>query len=293
MMRIAVAPRISVRLEEVFVGRPLLWSIYDVDGNLLLKSGVVIESQGQIEKLPKNGLFRDRHVGDIRIRSTAAAPEMARETTVGMDEVHWSIGESLYLQPHDNHSLRYSVRLIGFVKNKTVMVTAPTLDGQFGFIRDGQTFTVRSFSGKKAHVFMAAAVKSVHSPFPYLHLSYPQEVRTTVIRKGSRAVVKLIAAVSLGQPVRIAATTLTDLSVAGASGIAKQAFGTKGEFGMIKFKLQVADHTAILNLDVVLRSVTLPDNGNVYHHGFEFIDVPVEQRMILSAYVHQTLAGVD
>jgi c-di-GMP-binding flagellar brake protein YcgR len=300
MMKIAAAPRISVRLAEVSVGRPLLWSVYDVEGNLLLKSGFVVESQEQIEKLAQNGFFRDQHAGDScsdaapnPAAAAAAAPEPVRETVVGMDDVRWNIGEPLYLQPHDNHSLRYAVRLIGFVKNKTVMVTAPTLDGKFGFIRDGQTFTVRSFSGKKAHVFMAAAVKTVHSPFPYLHLSYPQEVRATVIRKGSRTAVKLIAAISLGQPVRSIATTLTDLSVAGASGTARQAFGTKGELGLIKFKLQVADHTAILNLEVALRSVTLSDSGDVYHHGFEFLHVPVEQRMMLSAYVHQALAGVD
>ena len=303
MSRIAAAPRIPVRLAEISVGIPLLWSVYDGYGNLLLKAGFVIASQGQIEKLSQNGFFREVHAEGVGNRIDAEpsvsasfvgiAPEAVKEAVVGMDEVRWNIGEPLYLQPHDNPTLRYAVRLIGFVKNKTVMVTAPTLDGKFGFIRDGQTFTVRSFCGKKAHVFMAAAVKTVHAPFPYLHLSYPQEVRATVIRKGSRAAVKLIAAVSLGEPVRTIATTLTDLSVAGASATGKQAFGAKGERGLIKFKLQVADHSAILNLEVALRSVTWSDSGDVYNHGFEFLDVPVEQRMMLSAFVHQALAGVE
>jgi hypothetical protein len=294
------SPRIPVRLAEIYVGRPLLWPVYDGYGNLLLKSGFVIESQSQIEKLSLNGFFRN-NPADGQTRSPQrgggtgvhAIPETANSTAVGMDEVRWNVGEPLSLQPHDNPTLRYTVRLIGFVKNKTVMVTAPTLDGQFCFIRDGQTFTVRSFSGKKAHVFMAAAVKSVHAPFPYLHLSYPQEVRATLIRKGSRATVNLIAAVSLGQPVRTAATKLIDLSVAGASAVSRQPFGAKGEQGLLKFKLQVADHSAILSLAAILRSVTLSDSGDLWNHGFEFLDVAVEQRMILSAFVHQTLAGID
>lgn len=296
------SPRIPVRLAEIFVGRPLLWPVYDGYGNLLLKSGFVIESQSQIEKLSQNGFFRN-NPADGPIRSTehryggtmnaGASHEVTNSTAVGMDEVRWSVGEPLSLQPHDSPSLRYTVRLIGFVKNKTVMVTAPVLDGQFCFIRDGQTFTVRSFSGKKAHVFMAAAVKSVHAPFSYLHLSYPQEVRATLIRKGSRATVNLIAAVALGQPVRTVATKLIDLSVAGASAVSKMPFGAKGEQGLLKFKLQVADHSAVLSLTAVLRSVTLSESGDIWNHGFEFIDVAVEQRMILSAFVHQTLAGID
>lgn len=296
------SPRIPVRLAEIYVGRPLLWPVYDGYGNLLLKSGFVIESQSQIEKLSLNGFFRNNPANGptrsvesgIGARpSPSASVEAANSTAVGMDEVRWNVGEPLSLQPHDNSMLRYTVRLIGFVKNKTVMVTAPTLDGQFCFIRDGQTFTVRSFSGKKAHVFMAAAVKSVHAPFSYLHLSYPQEVRATLIRKGSRATVNLIAAVALGQPVRTAATKLIDLSVAGASAVSRQPFGAKGEQGLLKFKLQVADHSAILSLTAILRSVTLSDNGELWNHGFEFLDVAVEQRMILSAFVHQTLAGID
>jgi hypothetical protein len=294
------APRIPIRLVEISVGRPLLWSVYDGYGNLLLKSGFVIESQSQIEKLSQNGFFRnnpaDEPIRSAEYRACGVAPaaaDIVNSTAVGMDEVRWNVGEPLSLQPHDNPSLRYTVRLIGFVKNKTVMVTAPMLDGKFGFIRDGQTFTVGSFSGKKVHVFMAAAVKSVHAPFPYLHLSYPQEVRATLIRKGSRAAVKLIAAVSLGQPARISSTKLIDLSVAGASGVSKLPFGAKEEQGLLKFKLQVSDHSAVLNLKTVLRSVTLSDSGEVWNHGFEFLDVAVEQRMILSAYVHQTLARVD
>lgn len=53
------APRVSVRPAEISVRKPLLWSACDADGNLLLKSGFVVESQNQIELLSKNGFFRD------------------------------------------------------------------------------------------------------------------------------------------------------------------------------------------------------------------------------------------
>ena len=286
--------RISVRPTEISIGKPLLWSVYDAAGTLLLKSGLVVESLQQIEALSKNGFFRDTrldNLGSLRDEAAGAAGpglEAAKESIMSMEDARWRIGESLFLQPFDNPTLRYTVRLIGFVKNKSVLVTAPALDGKFGFIRDGQTFVVRSFSGKKAYAFTAAAVKSVHAPHPYLHLSYPQEVRATTIRKGSRAAVRIIASVSLGQPPRTIATTLVDLSAGGTSFCAKLPLGIKGEEGQVKFKLQVAEHTAFLNLRAVLRSVA-SEGGETNNHGLEFLAIPVDERMILSAFVHQTL----
>ena len=291
---INAASRVSVRPTEIAVGKPLLWSVYDASGTLLLKSGFVVENQQQIEVLAKNGFFRDTrldNLGSLRDEAAGAAgdgPEAVKEAMVSMEEARWRIGESLSLQPFDNPSLRYTVRLIGFVKNKTVLVTAPSLDGKFGFIRDGQTFVVRSFSGKRAYAFTAAAVKSVHAPHPDLHLSYPQEVRATTIRKGSRAAVRIIASVSLGEPARTFAAKLADLSAGGTSFVARLALGVKGEQGQVKFKLNVAGHTAFLSLRAVLRSVT-SDGGEFHNHGFEFLAIPVDERMILSAFVHQAL----
>ena len=133
----------------------------------------------------------------------------------------------------------------------------------------GQTYVVRAFSGKKAYAFTAIAVKSVHTPHPYLHLSYPKEIRCAVVRQGARAEVKIIASVSLGEPERTGAAELCDLSIGGTSGIMKQALGKKGEIGRIKFKVNAADHDEYLNLKTVLRSVSPAESGDGFRHGFE------------------------
>ncbi|MEC4721441.1 flagellar brake protein [Noviherbaspirillum sp. CPCC 100848] len=308
-----VVSLIPVRAADLAVGAPLPRSIYDWHGKLLLAQGFVLENQKQLDDLLDSGFIQDtawefNSVPTARppVQQPAAAEpavqaqgpargdeNQAKEIVVGMDDVRWYVGETLYLQQIDNSSIRYTVRLIGFVKNKTVFVTAPSTDGKLDFIRDGQTFIVRAFSGKKAYAFVAAAVKSVHSPHPYLHLSYPKEVRCTVVRKGVRAEVKIIAAVSLGSAERTGAATLTDLSMGGTSGTVKQILGTKGEEGHIKFKVRAAGQDEFLNLRMVLRSVAPSENGDGFKHGFEFVDVSIHDRLILSAFVHQTLAERD
>jgi c-di-GMP-binding flagellar brake protein YcgR len=305
-----VVSLIPVRGAELAVGKPLPQAIYDWHGNLLLAAGCVIESRSQLEGLIDNGFIQDstwdlapKPTRDFLLagtsrRSTSSAeqanepPEANanKEVVVGMDDVRWYVGETLYLQLIDNPAVRYTVRLIGFVKNKTVLVTAPSIDGKLEFVRDGQTFIVRAFAGKKAYAFVTSAVKSVHSPHPYLHLVFPKEVRCTVVRRGVRAQVKIIASVTLDNPERVGAAVLTDLSMGGASGTLKQTLGQKGEHGQIKFKVHAAEQDEYLNLKMVLRSVAPSENGDGYKHGFEFLDVSIHDRLILSAFVHQILA---
>lgn len=295
---------IPLRPGEIVLGEPLPWPVYDWHGKLLMAPGAIVENESQLNGLHENGYVHDAS-WDIELKPAVPVSKLASETTpaphlgtgkevvLAMDDVHWYVGEALHLQQLDNPAIRYTVDLIGFVKNKTVFVTAPMLDGKFEFIRDGQNFVVRAFSGKKAYAFTAAAVKSVHAPHPYLHLSYPKLVRCTVVRQGARAQVKIIASVSLGEPERTAAAALSDLSMGGTSGIIKQPLGKKGEEGRIKFKVNAADHDEFLNLKTILRSVTPADNGDGFKHGFEFVDVSIHDRLILSAFVHQTLVETD
>ncbi|WP_158597899.1 flagellar brake protein [Noviherbaspirillum saxi] len=307
----SVVSLVPLRTADLAVGKPLREAVYDWHGKVLLAAGYVIESQTQLDGLIENGFIKDAswdlasslppsRQPFVSAPPKKPAPEIPREdpnaskeVIVGMDDVRWYVGETLYLQLIDNPAVRYTVRMIGFVKNKTVFVTAPAIDGKFEFIREGQTFVVRAFSGKKAYAFVTVAVKSMHTPHPYLHLAYPKEVRCTVVRKGVRAEVEIIAAVSLGAPGRAGAAIVTDLSMGGASATIKQILGSKGEEGQIKFKVHAAGQDEFLNLKTVLRSVAPSENGDGFKHGFEFVDVSIHDRLILSAFVHQTLAEGD
>ncbi|GAA4014981.1 flagellar brake protein [Actimicrobium antarcticum] len=298
---------VPVRVSEISVGKALQRAIYDYHGKLLLASGCVIESVSQMAGVLENGYYHDadwdapakapaaeQNIARLVDVTAAPKPEAAeREIAVNMQDVRWHIGETMILQMQDKPSVRYTVKLIGFVKGKTVYVTAPMMDGKFELIRDGQTFVVRAFSGKKAYAFIAAAVKSVHTPHPYLHLSFPKQLRCTVVRQTARVSVRLISAISLGVPERNAAGTITDLSMGGASVIAKEALGERGEGGRMKMKVHVADQDCFLNLQTVLRSISPADTGDGFRHGFEFVDVAIQDRLILSAYVHQALVETD
>lgn len=284
----------------VSVGKALPRSVYSAGGDLLLSQGFVIESTEQLEALLTSGFVRrtsedvgGRTQADSGAPATKSAghaaaadtPDMPSERVM-MDDVRWQVGETFFLHQQGG-SARYTARFIGYVKNRTVLVTMPMVDDKYVLIRDGQMFVVRAFSGKKAYAFSASVVKSMHSPHPYLHLSYPKELGCATIRHRARIPVSVIAAVSLDEQDDSAAALISDMSLGGASASIKHPFGEVGQRGRIKFKINAVGETVLMDLCTVLRSITPAENGNGCKHGYEFAELSTHDRLVLSAYFHQ------
>jgi c-di-GMP-binding flagellar brake protein YcgR len=319
-----------IKKEQVTLGQALPWAVFDAWGNTLHEAGTVIDRQEDLDLIIEDGYFEDTSDGNVANDQTPlpkasqassfSQPALKSDTKIDpiltnntsdsnnlnntsdldkesvildLDSVRWHVGETFFLQVHDNATIRYTVRLIGFVKNQSILVTAPRIDGRGAIIRDGQTFIVRAFPGKKAYAFTASALKSVYTPHPYLHLSYPKIVRCTAIRQSSRASVKIIASLSVGEPEQTGAATLTDLSMGGTSGLLKRSIGKKGDSGVIKFKVNTAGEDAYLIIPLVIRSIVQTENSEEFRYGFEFVNIPTQSKIILSSFVHQTLAEIE
>lgn len=283
----------------ISVGKALPRSIYSAGGDLLLSQGFIIESEEQMEALLSSGYFRKTGDEGMRVQADAGAPgtksleqgapaetHEAQSERVVMDDVRWQVGETFFLH-QQGASVRYTARFIGYVKNRTVLVTMPIVDDKYILIRDGQIFVVRAFSGKKAYAFSAFVVKSVHTPHPYLHLSYPKELSCATIRHRTRISVNVIAAVSLDGQEDTSAAVINDMSLGGASASIRHPFGEVGQRGRIKFKINAVGETAYMDVGTILRSIIPVENGGGCKHGYEFVDLSTHDRLVLSAYFHQ------
>lgn len=314
--------------EQIKLGHALPKAILDAWGNTMHDAGTVITSLDEFNQIIEDG-YVEQSSPDIPpenskplpkasqansfsqptaktntqldpVLSPAVADQNTNNTDLNkesvmldLDSVRWHVGETFFLQVHDNPSLRYTVKLIGYVKNQSILVTSPKIDGRGALIRDGQTFIVRAFPGKKAYAFTASALKSVYTPHAYLHLSYPKIVRCTAIRKSSRAIVKIIASITIGDPEQTAAAVLSDISMGGTSGLIKSQVGKKNDVGVIKFKVTTAGEDAYLSLPIVIRSIVETENSKEFRYGFEFVEMPTQSKIILSSFVHQTLAEIE
>lgn len=217
-----------------------------------------------------------------------------KEMQINLEEARLQIGDPVQLQVQsEDNPARYAVRLLGFAKGRSVLVSTPTVDGKYLLMREGQTFVLRAFSGKSAYAFPAQILKSINAPYPYLHLSYPKEVRSLVVRRGARANLRAICAITEcdGRPTQ-GAGTLLNMSIGGALIAAKQPLGEKGQRLKIKLKAEINEVEAYLVLAAVIRA-TITDIGDEpeqpIKHGLEFIDILGPDMILLSAFVYHKL----
>lgn len=303
---------VPVRASELIVRQPSPWPIYNDMGDLLLARGSMIDTQGQLDGLLEHGLFRNEKWGDEpdtdsvplpksldvlqkRRRSKGLrppAPSRGQESIVGMDEVRWQIGDAVTLQIKEAPELRYNISLIGSLAGKSVLVSAPVKDGKYIHLRDGQVVVVRALSGRRAYAFATTVLKYQNLPYPYLHLTCPREIRCTVIRQDARVEVDLDAFLTIGTapPAKI---SLLDISVGGVSGIGNFLGSGKDATGRLRFIVNVAGEERGLDLDVVLRMVEADADPHYAKYGLEFVDVSARDRVILSAFVYQTVSETD
>ncbi len=216
------------------------------------------------------------------------------EKITTLEEARLQIGDLVNLQVlADETEERYSAKLIGFSHGQSVLVTTPMIDGNYQFMRVGDTFILRVFSGRSAFAFTTHILKSLHTPYPYLHLAYPREVRSLIVRKGDRAKVKVICAISGYDDVQLQeAGTIINISIDGAMIGIKKVLGEKGQRISIKFKVIVNGVDAFLGLDAVIRSINTTQFKSTdwpCHLGLQFVDVSTENSIPLMAFVYHKL----
>jgi hypothetical protein len=288
---------VPVRKADIELGKPLPFAAYDADRNLLLNRGVIVSSEHQVDVLLQRGLYRER--ARTAVRGDAAeekSPDSAKPQgeTLNFDAVKLMPGDTLQLQPLlEGQTERFSVQVIGVMKGKSLLVTAPLLDGKLIFVRDGQTYLVRAFSGLNVCAFKARILKSQLQPFPYLHLSYPDSVQAMRIRKAMRAPASIIVAVHESEAGRqVGAGRIIDLSVGGARMFSPSRIAEKDQSIWLSFKVMLGDMEEYVKTPAVIRAVSEEDDeqGKRMHvFGLQFGELAQSQRLIIMNLVYQHL----
>ena len=290
---------IPVRKAEIALGKPLPWAIYDANHVLLLDKGVVVGSELQLQTLMDKGVYREgqsrlpAHLRPARAQETASA-ELEGGTEMAFDRMRLSPGDLLQIQPlQEGTAERYNVRAVGMLKGKSILVTNPVVDEKVIFVRAGQSFLVRAFSGVNVCGFKAQVLKVCLTPYPYLHLTYPATVDAVRVRQALRAPVDIIIAIYEHEGgALIASGRMVDLSVGGARVHSSVQFGEKGGRVYITFKVKLDDIEEIITTPATIRSYgeETDDKGRPMRMvGLQFGEINQAQRLIIMNLVYQHL----
>jgi len=199
-----------------------------------------------------------------------------------------------YPQTASDREDRYYVRVIGYLAGKSIIATAPVLDGRLMLLREHQQFTVRLISGNSVQAFMANLLKKTTTPFPYIHLSYPEILESKTIRKAQRINTNIIASVQNLEPgkesVKTKSSALNDLSSAGALIITDEELGEVGDMLSVSVKLTVADKDEYLTISAVIRrQLDKTDADEKNRYGIEFQIAEEREKLIIHGFVYEQI----
>lgn len=213
-------------------------------------------------------------------------------------ELKHSIGDTVQLQfiPGED---RYYVKLIGFLHGKSIVVTTPRDQGAALRVNNNQDFIVRLISGNSAKGFNATSIHATSHPYPHLHLTYPENLESTTVRKAERIDCKLIVSVTNESADESGAegksAAMKNLSTAGAQLTTNEAIGETGEKIFITCKVTVAQFEQYLNITGIIRRTSEKEEGDVgkYEYGIEFIIPDDKDKLLLHGFIYEQMLNIS
>jgi hypothetical protein len=286
-----------VPVEDIPIGKPFPWQLYDRNGYIVFARGEMVANREQFESLLAAGLLRD-----------ADAPQQAHESGDWVDFKEISpgntfpppgikpqVGELVQLRLlNRNLQANYSVRLIGYVKNQSILVMTPMVSGVPLILADGEQMEVRMVTGSNIYAFQTAIQRLCISPIHYMHLEYPSEVRTQILRKSPWAKVNLGATV-INEQNTSAVVRIVNLSPNGALLHALPTMGEPGGALRLAFQADMDELETTLNLDATIMHVHIPQTGaeaesNMLEYGISFRDISAPDALWLKGLVYRHIA---
>lgn len=211
-------------------------------------------------------------------------------------DLHLQVGETLQVQFMDDETRgQFYVKVIGFLPERSIVVTAPEKGGQAMAVRDGRAVLARSFSGEQARGFTCMVLRAQAQPYAYMHLSYPTKVETMLERQSSR--VRSALAVSVrpdGGDAELPAV-IRDISITGAQLLASGPVGQSGGRVLIRARLPVAKiGDQAVDLPALIRNAVeetgVRDSLWRYRCGVEFEPLDAQTTLVLRAYLYERFA---
>lgn len=218
----------------------------------------------------------------------AKAPEL--------NHLHLRFGDALQLQ-FVGEDQRFAVRLVGYLENRSIIVTNPLHNRRLVPTRTGQELNIRMMVNDRACAFVTRVIHNYRVPYPHLHLEYPQELVTNQLRKAVRVETRVDGTVinrSIGERGKDIACYLQDMSETGTHLVTPIRIGKTGDEIALSIKLDIGGIIRPLLIPAILRGrikVNDPADGERrVHYGVEFLPLPDDARIELIAFIYSKLS---
>lgn len=302
--KLAIMNMIPIQISDLIVGQPLPWDLFDRSQKPVQKRGYVIRTADELKEFEELPVFRLPPTAQDQDDAETGAGEKSetgkkKPDQIGFEDMQIKVGHKMYLTLLTYSKLinrnsaeisgsSYTVSMIGYVPNTSLIVTMPVTDQIIGepFI-EGDQLNIRLLTGQFAYKFTAFVDKVIKTPFKYLHLSFPKAIQGQSIRKSRRIKCQFEATVA-EKSIPIA---ITDLSICGAGISSKLPLGTLGSMVTLSFNISILDRNIHLSIKAIIRSAKQlsKNNEKIICTGVEFADIKPDQIFALHHLIYQEI----
>lgn len=287
-----------VPIEDIPLGEPLPWRLYDHNGYIVFTYGEIVASREQLENLLPEGLLRDIDASP-QLHETADALSFSEAASVvpfPPSGIKPQIGDRLQLRLLNQHlQIYYSARLIGYIKKSSILVTRP-ISAENPFIpTEGQELEARMVTGNNIYIFRSSIQRLCISPVHYMHLDYPSEVLVQKLRRSPWVNLNLGVTVTDARGAHEAAH-LVNLSPDGAQLHAPATLGKPGEMLKLSFHAAIDEMKTTLTLNATIMHANAPQDRrkaevNMLEYGVAFCNITATDSLWLKGLVYRHIAG--
>lgn len=186
---------------------------------------------------------------------------------------------------------RLASRIIGYLPNRTILVTTPIHNNLPVIAKTDQKVTVRFFSNTVACAFESRVISVCKHPFQYLHLAYPDVIASDEVRKARRISTSLDATVYNAGSKQRHNAVIEDISTSGLRLKSDKAMGRKNERIEIRTTIKIAHIKRLINIQGIIRSKNLnPADIDNYVYGIELIELLDEDFLLISSFIASEIA---
>jgi len=283
--------------DKILVGRPLPFSVFGAEGQLLLAEGTIVESDHTRLQLLRNGVYCDAAESPGSSDQADAAAEAAdAQTPLGVlrrDYAAAGARRRMALTIAAANSEETQTAWVLGVHERSILLTAPRLpNGSLLPVKVGHGWVCRAFQLTTAFRFRSTVLKVVFEPFPQVLIEAPQHVEQKAVRSRPRAAVFMPVTIEAPHPFP---GVMVDLSVSGGRLAVEEGspLDHRGQELSVDLKLEMIDTRFELSLKsriVVVLGACDARHPRIRFYGVKFEEPNEIERLVLHAYVSGQLA---
>lgn len=207
-----------------------------------------------------------------------------------------NLGDPVQLQfVPENGRDRLNAKVIGHAPGKSLIISAPSVNGKLPLLKENQPFIVRMLQGNNVYGFESAILKYYSVPFPHLHLRHPRDIECIVVRGSRRVGTELVVSVSTSvAPGKILSVSMINTSATGALLQTVELLGELDSEISISIELEVVNIKKYLRIKAIIRNISTPqdrkdDEDMLNKYGVQFTGLSEDHILIINAYVYEQI----